>query len=83
MDYSLIIMRLGEQVRKRRLNRGLTQANLATLAGVTRQKIIAIEKGDPSVGMLAYARVLGALDCEFAVVPAAMPTLEEIQGVFD
>ncbi|SCW98374.1 DNA-binding transcriptional regulator, XRE-family HTH domain [Pseudomonas sp. NFACC15-1] len=83
MDYSLIIVRLGEQVRKRRLNRGLTQANLATLAGVTRQKVIAIEKGDPSVGMLAYARVLGALDCEFAVVPAAMPTLEEIQGVFD
>ncbi|SCY80074.1 MULTISPECIES: helix-turn-helix transcriptional regulator [unclassified Pseudomonas] len=83
MDYSLIVVRLGEQVRKRRLNRGLTQANLATLAGVTRQKVIAIEKGDPSVGMLAYARVLGALDCEFAVVPAAMPTLEEIQGVFD
>ncbi|SCW96028.1 MULTISPECIES: helix-turn-helix transcriptional regulator [unclassified Pseudomonas] len=83
MDYSLILMRLGEQVRKRRRNRGLTQANLATLAGVTRQKVIAIEKGDPSVGMLAYARVLGALDCEFAVVPAAMPTLEEIQGVFD
>ncbi|SFW35563.1 MULTISPECIES: helix-turn-helix transcriptional regulator [Pseudomonas] len=83
MDYSLIIVRLGEQVRKRRLNRGLTQANLATLAGVTRQKVIAIEKGDPSVGMLAYARVLGALDCEFAVVPAAMPTLDEIQRVFD
>ncbi|SCZ34278.1 MULTISPECIES: helix-turn-helix transcriptional regulator [unclassified Pseudomonas] len=83
MDYSLILMRLGEQVRKRRRNRGLTQANLATLAGVTRQKVIAIEKGDPSVGMLAYARVLGALDCEFAVVPAAMPTLEEIHGVFD
>jgi len=33
--------------------------------------------------MTAYARVLGALDCELAVVPAAMPTLDEIQGVFD
>lgn len=32
---------------------------------------------------MAYARVLGALDCEFTVVPAAMPTLDEIQGVFD
>ncbi|NUT80708.1 helix-turn-helix transcriptional regulator [Pseudomonas brassicacearum] len=83
MDYSLIIVRLGEQVRQRRLHRGLTQANLANLASVTRQKVIAIEKGDLSVGMLAYARVLGALDCEFALVPAAMPTLDEIQGVFD
>ncbi|ELQ8316620.1 helix-turn-helix domain-containing protein [Pseudomonas aeruginosa] len=83
MDYSLITTRLGEQLRQRRLNRGLTQATLADLAGITRQKVIAIEKGDLSVGMAAYARVLGALDCEFSVVPSAMPTLDEIQGVFD
>lgn len=83
MDYFLIATRLGEQIRQRRLNRGLTQARLAALAGVTRQKIIAIEKGDLSVGMTAYARVVGALDCELAVVPAAMPTLDEIQGIFD
>lgn len=83
MDYLLITARLGEQVRQRRLHRGLTQASLAALAGVTRQKVIAIERGDLSVGMAAYARVLGALDCEFTLVPAAMPTLDEIQGVFD
>ncbi|MDP3978306.1 MAG: helix-turn-helix domain-containing protein [Pseudomonas sp.] len=83
MDYSLITRRLGEQLRQRRLNRGLTQAALASLAGITRQKVIAIEKGDLSVGMVAYARVLAALDCELNVVPAAMPTLDEIHGVFD
>lgn len=83
MDYLLITHRLGEQLRQRRLNRGLTQAKLASLAGITRQKVIAVEKGDLSVGMLTYARVLGALDCELSVVPAAMPTLDEIQGVFD
>ncbi|MGE7990788.1 helix-turn-helix transcriptional regulator [Pseudomonas sp. NPDC089554] len=83
MDYSLITRRLGEQIRQRRLNRGLTQAKLASLAAITRQKVIAIERGDMSVGMAAYARVLAALDCEFALVSAAMPTLDEIQGVFD
>lgn len=83
MDYSLISLRLGEQLRQRRLNRGLTQAALASLACITRQKVIAIEKGDLSVGMMAYARVLAALDAELNVVPAAMPTLDEIQGVFD
>lgn len=83
MDHSLITTRLGEQIRERRLNRGLTQVRLAEMAAVTRQKVIAIEKGDLTVGMTAYARVLGALDCEFAVVPAVMPTLDEIQGVFD
>lgn len=83
MDYFLIASRLGQQMRQRRLNLGLTQAKLASLAGITRQKVIAIERGDLSVGMMAYALVLGALDCEFAVVPARMPTLDEIQGVFD
>lgn len=83
MDYALITVRLGLQLRQRRLNRGLTQAALAGLAGLTRQKIIAVERGDLSVGMAAYARVLGALDCEFSVVPAAMPTLDEVQGMFD
>ncbi|WP_201206196.1 helix-turn-helix transcriptional regulator [Pseudomonas sp. S37] len=83
MDYSLITTRLGALIRTRRLNRGLTQARLADLAGLTRQKVIAIEKGDLTVGISAYARVIGALDCEFALVPAAMPTLDEIQGVFD
>lgn len=83
MDYSLITQRLGQQLRQRRLNRGLTQAALASLACLTRQKIIAIEKGDLSVGMMAYARVLAAIDCELSVVPAVMPTLDEIHGVFD
>jgi transcriptional regulator with XRE-family HTH domain len=83
MDYLLITTRLGIQIRQRRSNRGLTQANLAALAGIPRQKVIAIEKGDVSVSMAAYARVLGALDCELAVTAAAMPTLDEIEGIFD
>ena len=83
MDPSFIVARLGQQVRQRRRSLGFTQAKLATLAGVTRQKVIAIERGDLSVGMAAYVRVVGALDCEFALVTAAMPTLDEIQGVFE
>lgn len=83
MDHALITQRLGQQLRQRRLNRVLTQAALASQAGITRQKVIAIEKGDLSVGMMAYARVLAALDAELTVVSAAMPTLDEIHGVFD
>ncbi|MBC3206875.1 transcriptional regulator [Pseudomonas sp. SWRI111] len=83
MDYSLLASRLGNQLREKRLNRGLTQAQLALLAGLTRHKVIAVEKGALSIGMIAYARVLGALDCELTVVPAAMPTLEELGDVFE
>jgi transcriptional regulator with XRE-family HTH domain len=82
MDYSLLISRLGKQIREKRMSRGLTQANLAELAGLTRQKVIAVEKGTLSVSMSAYARVLSALDCEFSVIPAAMPTLEELGELF-
>ncbi|MFR0673546.1 helix-turn-helix domain-containing protein [Enterobacterales bacterium AW_CKDN230030176-1A_HGKHYDSX7] len=83
MDYELIATRLGAQIRQRRVNRGLTQARLAVLASVTRQKIVAIEKGDLSVSMATYARALGALGCEFTVTPAVLPTLDEIHGIFD
>jgi transcriptional regulator with XRE-family HTH domain len=77
-----LITRLGIQLREKRINRGLTQAQLSDLAGLTRYKVIAVEKGTLSVGMIAYARVLAALDCELSVVPATMPTFEEIRDLF-
>ncbi|CAM3605119.1 XRE family transcriptional regulator [Pseudomonas reidholzensis] len=83
MDHELISSRLGQQIRTRRINRGLTQLQLAELATLTRQKVIAVEKGSLSVGMGAYARVLAALDSEFEVVPAVLPTLDEIEGMFE
>lgn len=82
MDHDLLIDRLGVQIRKRRLNLGLTQAQLADLARLTRYKVIAVEKGAPSVGMGSYARVLAALDCELTVVTAVMPILEELENIF-
>lgn len=83
MDHVLITERLATQMRARRVNLGLTQIQLAHRAGLPRQKIIAMEKGSLSVAMAAYAKALGALDCELKVVPAVMPTLEEIQGMFE
>ncbi|EJZ60492.1 hypothetical protein I1A_004857 [Pseudomonas fluorescens R124] len=55
MVHALLISRLAAQLRIKRLNRGLTQAQLADLA---------IEKGTHSVGMNVYARIIAALDCE-------------------
>lgn len=56
MDTSVITQRLGHQIRAMRLNRGYKQADLAKLAGITRQKLIEIEQGSPSVSINAYAR---------------------------
>lgn len=43
------------QLRQPRLNLERTQTALLSLAGITRQRVIAIEMCDLSVGMLAYA----------------------------
>jgi transcriptional regulator with XRE-family HTH domain len=82
MDHVLLMSRLAVQLRIKRRERGLTQAQLAELARVTRNKVIAIEKGTLSVGMDVYARVIAALDCELTVIPAVMPTLEEVAEIF-
>ncbi|BDB21544.1 hypothetical protein cym2001_49090 [Pseudomonas sp. CYM-20-01] len=83
MDTSVITHRLGIQLRSLRLNRGYKQADLAKLAGVTRQKLIEIEKGSLSVSMNAYARVTAALGSEFKLVPVTLPTLEEVEDLFN
>lgn len=82
MDHTFLITKLAKQLRERRIHRGLTQARLAELAGLTRQKVIAVEQGSLNVSMMAYARIVGALDCELAVIPAAMPTLDELSEIF-
>lgn len=83
MDHFLLISRLSTQIRETRINRGLTQAQLADIARLTRYKVIAVEKGSLSIGMIAYTRVVGALDCELVVIPAVMPTLEELEYLFE
>lgn len=83
MDISIITRRLSDQIRTMRLNRGYTQAQLAKLAGVTRQKLIEIEQGSPSVSMNAYARVIAALGSEVKLVPVTLPTLEELEDLFN
>ncbi len=82
MDHTFLTTKLAKQLRERRIHRGLTQARLAELAGLTRQKVIAVEQGSLNVSMMAYARIVGALDCELAVIPAAMPTLDELSEIF-
>lgn len=82
MDAPLILVRLGDQIKTMRQRRGLSQAQLASLAGTTRQKVAAIESGDGSVGSLYYGKVLAALGTELQVVPARRPVLDELSEVF-
>jgi transcriptional regulator with XRE-family HTH domain len=78
MDAETILLRLGQQCRTARTNRGLTQVELADMAGLPRLKVIHIEAGKPTVSVSAFARVASALGVEFSLVPSRRPTLEEL-----
>ena len=56
-----ILATMGEQIKLARLRRNLSAALVAERAGISRATLWHVEKGDPSVAMGHYARVLMAL----------------------
>jgi transcriptional regulator with XRE-family HTH domain len=56
-----ILSEIGERVGRRRLDRNLTQARLATAAGVSKRTIERMEKGE-SVQLTSFVQILRALD---------------------
>jgi len=61
-------VRLGQAIRRLRVRRKLTQAQLAERAGVSRQWIVTVEKGvTPGPAISHIMRVLDALDATLTV----------------
>ena len=57
----ILLAQMGEQIRLARLRRNLASDLVAERAGVSRATVSAIERGNPSVALGAYAAVLHAL----------------------
>ncbi|MGE4553793.1 MAG: hypothetical protein AB7D57_11810 [Desulfovibrionaceae bacterium] len=55
------LVRLGESLRKARLRRRLKMTTVADRAGISRETLAKIQRGDPGVGMGHYAAVIFAL----------------------
>ena len=55
-------MSIGDQVRRARIVRGWTQADLSERAGVDRTQISRIEHGQPMYSASTIARICRALD---------------------
>lgn len=56
-----LLVALGERIRLARKRRKLTSAGVAQRAGLSRTTVHYVERGDPSVTLGAYLRVLAAL----------------------
>jgi len=79
LSHNLALM--GEQIMLARKRRHLSMQDIADRATVTRLTISKVEKGDPSVSMGIYARVLYALNLEddICLIAASDPLGRELQ----
>lgn len=67
---------LGQRVRRARLRRGITSADLAAKAGISRNTLTALEAGKPGVTLATFATVLWALGLDGTLDPVANPDLD-------
>lgn len=79
MENSFQLKKLGRLFRSARVNRGLTQAVVSQLAGVSRLTVIRIEEGADSVAIRSHSKVAQVLGMNLSLVPFVRPTLEELQ----
>ncbi len=62
-------MALPEQIRNRRAELGLTQAQVAERAGLSRQQFASIERGVSDASLSRLERIAGALAAELVLIP--------------
>lgn len=71
------IQKLGQRIAIARKRRRLTQAELATKAGLTRLLLSRIERGAPTSGIQGYFSALWALGLEREFISLASPDHDE------
>ena len=77
-----MLFEIGSQIRLARKNRGLSQAQVAAVLGMSRTTIGQIENGTvQDVGVRKLIRLLEFLELELRVRPAGQPpTLDELRA---
>jgi HTH-type transcriptional regulator / antitoxin HipB len=70
----------GNALRTQRESLGMTQAELAAAAGLTRARLSLIERGRTNVSLASYLRLAEALALQLALDPIAeRPTLHQLR----
>mgnify|MGYP001259503738 FL=1 len=73
---------LGNVLRKARKARNLTQADLATLAGIGQRTVSNIETSASGAKVDTIFDLLAALDLELHIVPRSKMTLGDLEDIF-
>ncbi len=77
----VILLRLADQIREMRTQRGLSQSALAAAARVNRKTIIELEKGSSGIALGTVVAVLECMGGELSVVPVSKPTTAEVRSL--
>jgi len=83
MTDAAVLAELGDRLSRLRLQRNLTQAQLAREAGVSKRTLIRLESGDSSqvTNLIRVVRALGLLGNLDAFVPPPLPSpLEQLRS---
>ena len=70
---NLILQELGNRIRNKRKELGLTQENLAAIAGIDRSYIGGVERGERNLTFTVLADICLALQCDVAALTAGLP----------
>ena len=73
-------VRLGSEIRSRRKALGVSVTATAEISQVSRMTLHRIERGEASVNMAAYLRVLAALGLDFQLVDTSLGATEHRQN---
>jgi transcriptional regulator with XRE-family HTH domain len=76
MTDSAVLAELGERVARHRLERNLTQAELAKEAGISKRTLVRLEAGESTqlTNLVRVLRSLGLLDNLDALAPPPVPS---------
>jgi putative transcriptional regulator len=72
-----VLAEIGQRIERLRLERNITQAELAREAGITRRTLVRLEQSEDGVGvttLLRVLRALGLLERVDQLVPEATPS---------
>jgi transcriptional regulator with XRE-family HTH domain len=75
MDEGKLLHDLGSRIRSQRKRIGLTQEELALVAGVDRSYYGAVERGERNITFVVLCRLCVALKCDVALLTNGLPPI--------
>lgn len=73
---------LGALIQRSRKAKGLTQGQLAALAGLRQEMVSKIETGQPGSRIASIYALLAALDLEMTITPRSRRSADDLADVF-